>query len=122
MTTIADRTTAEIPLACSLTDAERADRGRAFGALFAGAVDAHEIEDGYAVRLAGTPDQITQVVALIGAERSCCPFFGFALHFEPNGGSVTLEVTGPAEAKPIIGDLIAGVADQSSACGCSTCR
>jgi hypothetical protein len=95
-------TSFDIQIACSLTDAERTARGDSFDRLLADADDLAELPSGYALRFPNREGWITRAVELVIAERKCCPFFGFTLAFEPNGGPVWLHVAGPGEVKEFI--------------------
>ena len=102
MTTITDEATFDIDIACSLPAAEQAERGQEFERLFADAEDVSELADGYALKFPNRDAWITRAVDPIVAERKCCPFFGFTLTFEPDGGPVWLDITGPGEVKAFI--------------------
>jgi hypothetical protein len=102
MTTTTDDTSFDINLACSLTAAERAERGDQFAHLFADAEEIAELSDGYASKFPNRDSWITRAVELVAAERKCCPFFGFTLAFEPNGGPVWLHIVGTGEVKTLI--------------------
>ena len=69
-----------------------------------------ELQNGYAFLLADGPNVLSDVAEFISRERLCCPFFGFSLDVEPEGGSVRLLVTGREGVKPFIqadlGDFI----------------
>jgi len=45
------------------------------------------------------PEKLARIVS---AERECCPFLTFALLFEPDGDQISLRVTRPEGAKPLI--------------------
>lgn len=100
MTTIPDLDSFD--LACSLSAAEQARRGQDFAHLFADALDVTELGDGYAFKFPNRDAWISRAVELVIAERKCCPFFGFTLAFEPDGGPVWLQVVGPGEVKALI--------------------
>jgi hypothetical protein len=104
MTTIADDATYDI--ACSLSALERIERGQEFERLFADAEDVSELPDGYALKFPNRDAWIIKAAELITAERKCCPFFGFTLAFEPNGGPVWLHVVGPGEVKAFIREQV----------------
>jgi hypothetical protein len=96
----------QIDIACSLTAAELGERREEFGHIIAGAEEVAELEDGYALKFPNRDSWIVQAAQLIVAERKCCPFFGFTLAFEPNGGPVWLHITGPGEVKTLIRERI----------------
>ena len=43
-----------------------------------------------------------KAASFVTKERLCCPFFGFALHVEPEGGALWLSLTGRDGVKPFI--------------------
>ena len=99
----------DLPIACSLPQAEQAERGELIaGEIFAAADRVEELPDGYAFRFAATGDRIDRLARFIAAERRCCPFFTFELTFEPAEGPVWLRLRGPEGVKEFIEDL-AGV-------------
>jgi hypothetical protein len=104
METVAEGTKLDIDLACSLTAAERRDRGDDWHQLLAGADEVRELEDGFALRFRSDEGWIARASALIVAERTCCPFFRFTLDFEPGEGPVWLHIAGPGGVKAFIWD------------------
>jgi len=89
----------DVPIACSLTAEEQTERGDSFQRLFSTAEAVSELPNGYRLQFSNEHEWIRRAVELIIAERECCPFFRFSLEFEPGGGSVWLEVTGPDDVK-----------------------
>ena len=61
-----------------------------------------ELGDGYAFKFPGSAGYAGKLVEVIEAERACCPFLSFVLFFEPDGGPISLRVTGPEGAKAFI--------------------
>ena len=61
-----------------------------------------ELPNGYAFLLADGPNVLSDTAEFISRERLCCPFFGFSLDVEPEGGSVWLHLTGRDGVKPFI--------------------
>jgi hypothetical protein len=92
----------EIPVACSLTDAEMSERGEALSALFSAAQETIELPRGYALRFASDPALTSALVEAILKERECCPFFEFKLEFEPANGPLWLHIEGPEGTKALI--------------------
>ena len=43
-----------------------------------------------------------KVAEFIANERLCCPFFGFTVEIEPEGGALWLHLTGRDGVKPFI--------------------
>ena len=95
----------ESPFACDMTaiapdqrDAHRAATSRLFQAV----EQTRELVNGYAFRLPNESALLNTVAEFIVLERLCCPFFGFGLEVEPEGGSVWLSLTGREGIKPFI--------------------
>jgi hypothetical protein len=106
MTAITDDATFDIDVACSLSAPELVERGQEFERLFADAEDVAELADGYALKFPNRDSWITRAVELVIAERKCCPFFGFTLTFEADGGPVWLHIVGPGEVKTFIREQV----------------
>ncbi len=96
----------ELPLACSLSGAEQVTRGVELAALFKGVQQAEELADGYALKFPGDEAWASRLLQFIAFERACCPFFTFALIFEPAQGPIWLHIRGPEEVKGIIRDMM----------------
>jgi len=93
------------PRACALPVAVLADRRRLNAELAARALHARELVPG-GIRLRFPADAETEreLRALVAAEAECCPFLELALG--ACGGALTLDVTGPVEARPLILDFL----------------
>ena len=70
--------------------------------LFARVAEIRELNDGFAFRLNDSPDLLTKLLDFIALEKLCCPFFGFTISVEPEGGAVWFELTGREGVKPFI--------------------
>lgn len=95
----------DLPIACSLSEHERVERGEEVDDLFKGAQQVRELADGYAYRFPGTEEWATRLLQFIMGERNCCPFFTFELGFEPNQGPIWLHVRGPEGVKAFMNDV-----------------
>ena len=82
----------EIPIACSLSAADLAERQRVWQALLGTDLLARESIPG-GLRLTVRPGAGPQLHALIDLERDCCPWITFAV----NGESVTMTAVGDGE-------------------------
>ena len=92
-----------VPVVCSLSDAQFRVHEEALLAQFRSAVTAiEELPDGYAFSLPGDKSSIAVTAQLIAAERECCPFMAFELVAPPNMGPVLLRVTGPCGTKDFL--------------------
>lgn len=90
----------QIPIACTLTDSEQAERQRALQQEIGSAVEERvELEDGYALRFSPSPRLIPQLAEMVVFERSCCPFLTIELAAEPEQGPVWLRLRGPEGTK-----------------------
>jgi hypothetical protein len=98
--------TNDIPLACTLTTTQLAARKLEVDDLLKHAQEIKELADGYALRFAGDQTWANQLTQFITFERQCCPFFTFALHFEPRQGPIWLHLRGPDGVKAIIEGML----------------
>lgn len=95
----------ESPFACNMTaftPAERKEHIAAIGQVFGAVEEIQELSDGYAFRLPNEAAMLLQLADFIAKERLCCPFFGFSLDLEPEGGALWLSLTGREGVKPFI--------------------
>ena len=91
------------PIACSLSGPDLAQRRRELaGDVLGKALRVKDLDDGYELVFPGNAGWATKLVALIDAERACCPFFTFELRFEPHGGRISLRVRGPEGTKEFV--------------------
>lgn len=92
------------PLACTLTENDRADRVRDWQRLGGHAVAREQIDGGLRVTL---PAALAgDAATLAAAEQRCCPFFDFTLHLA--GDHVHLEVRAPDEATNLLAGVLSG--------------
>jgi hypothetical protein len=66
----------------------------------------NELTDGYALRFPGSDTWANTLLQFITYERACCPFFTFALTFEPEQGPIWLHLRGPEGVKAIIENML----------------
>jgi len=95
----------ESPFACDMTAIAPEQRGTHLAAierLFQAVQSKRELPDGYAFELPNASDMLLTAAEFISLERLCCPFFGFGLKIEREGGSVWLSLTGREGVKPFI--------------------
>jgi hypothetical protein len=94
------------PIACSLTAAEYRERTAAAGEVARAALrDRQAIDGGARLTFDATADVEHRLIGFVAAESQCCPFL--RLELERIDGSLILDVTGPADAAPIIEELFA---------------
>jgi hypothetical protein len=96
-----------IPIGCTLSPDELRDRrGELLPGLAERAVDRQLVDDGIRLRFAPSPDLVSAIARVVDSERQCCAFLRFDISVEPAGGPVTLTVSGPPEAQPLLAELI----------------
>src|SRR3981081_1891449 len=95
----------ESPLACDMTAIAPEQRGAHLATIkkLFGAVESHrELPNGYTFRLPDKPDVLLTAEEFLSLDRLGCPFFGFGIEVEREGGAVWLSVTGREGVKPFI--------------------
>lgn len=108
----------ESPIACDMSAIEpalRAGHIATGGQVFRAAEEIRELADGYAFRLPPRPDLLQKAAEFISLERLCCPFLGYSLEVEPEGGPAWLRLTGREGVKAFIreevSELLGGAID-----------
>ena len=96
----------DLPIACTLMPDGMTARLALIDALAAdGVLERVATSSGLRVRLRDAPDIEQRTRALIDAESKCCAFLSFALRRDGDG--LVLQVSGPAEARPVIDTFFA---------------
>ena len=91
----------DLPIACTLTpDGMNARLALIDDLTGDGVLERVATSSGVRVRLRDTPAIEQRTRALIAAESKCCAFLSFAL--QRDGDGLLLDVSGPAEARPVI--------------------
>ena len=97
--------TEESPFACDMTAIAPEQRGAHIATiekLFRAVQSSRELADGYAFELPNESDVLLTAAEFIVNERSCCPFFDFALEIERENGPMWLSLKGRDGVKPFI--------------------
>ena len=68
--------------------------------------EVRELEQGYALRFAPTPEIVEELARFIDFERGCCSFLDLALRVEKGDGPVWLDLTGADDAKAFLKPVI----------------
>lgn len=97
-----DRNLKPLPIVCSLTGREVSLRKDSTSKVLRRASQVREIEDGYEFTFPGNGELVSGIVEVVVAERECCPFLEFEMHFEAAGGPIRLRVTGPSGTKGFV--------------------
>jgi hypothetical protein len=95
----------ESPFACDMTAIAADQRDAHLGTinkLFQAVQSMRELPNGYSFRLPNESYVLLTAAEFIALERRCCPFFGFSLEIEREGGAVWLSLTGREGVKPFI--------------------
>jgi hypothetical protein len=100
-----DNQTLNIPIACTLSDPERARRTAELETeTFAAVLEIRELPNGYAFRFPADAEWLSRLAAFVAEERHCCPFFTFELVFEPAEGPIWLRLRGREGVKAFIAE------------------
>lgn len=90
-------------IACLLNEREQAERAEsARRDLFPGVQEIEELPDGYGYCFPATEEWTAKVIAVVNAERQCCPFFTFEVVFEPHQQGLWLRFRGSEAIKSFI--------------------
>ena len=95
----------ESPFACVMDAIEPSKRQQHIATakfVFAAVSEVREVSNGYAFQLPNESEMLRKVGDFISLERLWCPFFGFTLEVEREGGAVWLQLTGREGVKPFI--------------------
>jgi hypothetical protein len=101
----------ESPFACDMTAIAPDKRGTHLSTidnLFRLVEEIREFPSGYAFRLPNESEVLMTTAEFIALERLCCPFFGFGVEVEREGGPIWLSFTGREGVKPFIMAEIGG--------------
>ena len=83
--------------------------------VFRAVQEIRELPTGYAFRLPNEASMLLQTAEFIMREKLCCPFFGFSVEVEPEGGPLWLRLTGGTGIKPFIQAEIGEALDETVA-------
>jgi hypothetical protein len=96
----------DAPIACTLTPGEYLSRTRDLSGLAKRALLRREpIDGGERLTFADSPAVERELSAAVAAEASCCAFL--TMRLDRRDAGLVLDVTGPADARPIIAELFA---------------
>ena len=96
-----------LPIACTLTPAAvRARREGLLSELLRRAIAHQELQDGHRLQFTAEEDALFLIARAVDAERQCCRFLRFCLTVEPDGGPISLELTGPTGTREFVSALL----------------
>ena len=98
---------ADLPIACTLpADALQARRQGLLADLLQRA-QSHELTpDGLRVAFSVDSETLATVARVVDAERQCCRFLRFVVTVAPDGGPLTLELSGPDGTREFLAGLL----------------
>lgn len=97
-----------IPISCTLSDADRAQSSAdLLPGLATEANSLTRVAGGIRFIFGGSAEQLERVTQVIARERRCCKFLTFDVHAEPNDGPILLAVTGPEGTEGFLNQLLA---------------
>jgi hypothetical protein len=98
---------AEVPIACTLAPDDLRERREGLLADLLRQANHHELTAaGLRVRFSAERAMLAAIVRVVEAERRCCRFLRFAITVEPDGGPISLELSGPAGTREFIAGLL----------------
>lgn len=94
------------PIACTLTESDLRDRGRAWEKLLgSGLVDRDRVPGGIRLHSArGTTDSLIQLIDL---ERECCAWIDFEVTQDPATGEANAVLTAEGEGEAVLANMFA---------------
>jgi hypothetical protein len=96
----------DLPVVCALTPAALKARREGLLARLLRRAQAHEeLPEGHLLRFQPTGDTLAAIAETVDAERMCCRFLRFSITVEPDGGPISLELTGPPGTREFISAL-----------------
>ena len=97
----------EVPLVCTLTGPEFAERmGALKQEVFSKMLAVDEVEDGFVFSFPDEDQFLLTLTDYMMAERRCCAFLQFDLSAKANAGGLSLKVSGAPEVKEILRVMI----------------
>jgi hypothetical protein len=101
---------ADLPLACTLTpETMRTRRAGLLPGLLERADSRETLPEGYRVRFAATDDILPSIRGPLTPSASAAGFSRFLMTVEPDGGPITLDITGPTGTREFLDALITEV-------------
>ena len=93
----------DLPVACTLSpEALKARRDNLLAALLQRSAGRTERPDGLRLRFTADAQILADLARTVDAERLCCRFLSFTITVNPDGGPITLDLTGPAGTREFL--------------------
>jgi hypothetical protein len=97
----------DLPVACTLSPEQLVGRQQGLLAELLRRADTHEeLTNGHRWSFAATDDVFAMILRMVEAERRCCRFLRFQIIVEPDGGPVSVELTGPPGTREFLAALL----------------
>ena len=97
----------DLPVACMLSPmALRARREGLLSKLLQRAEEHQELPEGHRLRFAASEEMLAMITDMVEAERQCCRFLRFQITVEPDGGPISLELSGPPGTREFLSALL----------------
>jgi len=96
-----------LPIACTLGPAAlKARREGLLVNLVQRAQEHQEIPNGHRLRFAADGDILLAIATTVELERQCCRFLQFTVTVAPDGGPISLDLTGPPGSSEFVAALM----------------
>lgn len=96
-----------LPIVCTLSPEALATRRQGLLTELLVRADAHEeLAGGHRWSFKKADDVLATIFRIVEAERRCCKFLRFQIIVEPDGGPVSLELTGPPGTREFLTGLV----------------
>ena len=106
----------DVPIACTLPSAElQARSADLLPGLAARATGRVPVTNGFRWTFASSEGLLAELARVVDGERRCCRFLHFVVAADPDGGPISLEVTGPPGTAQFLDQLVTGHAPHSPA-------
>jgi hypothetical protein len=93
----------DLPIACTLSpEALKARRENLLEALWQRSTEQIELPDGVGLRFNADEPVLAEITRTVDAERHCCRFLSFTITVSPDGGPITLDLTGPSGTRDFL--------------------
>ena len=93
----------DLPIACTLSpQALKARRENLLDALLQRSTERIELPDGFRLSFTADSQTLADIVRTVDAERQCCRFLSFTIVVKPDGGPITVDLTGPSGTREFL--------------------
>ena len=98
---------ADLPIACTLSpELLKARRENLLDDLVRRSIEQMELADGFRLRFTADEQILGVIARTVDAERQCCRFLSFTISVSPDGGPITLDLTGPGGTREFLSAMI----------------